>query len=76
MHQLKYLYITDNRIQSIATEAFTGTENIFEIDLSCNTLSEVPFIGPQPRLTRLDLSKNQIDGAAFPSKYMNSYNNL
>ena len=76
LQNLTTLYLNVNRIRNIAADAFTGSENISEIHLRFNALSEVPSIGLQPRLNKLDLSRNRIVNATFPSTYRGSYSNL
>ena len=73
---LNYLDLIRNSIEKIATDAFTGTSSISEIFLHGNVLSEVPSIGHQPLLNRLDLSDNYIVNATFPSTYSNNKNNI
>ena len=76
LQNLTTLYLNNNRIRRIATDAFAGTENISEVHLGYNALSEVPSVGTQPRLSKLDLSRNRIVNATFPSTYRGSYSNL
>ena len=64
---LKHVYLMNNKIEKIQADAFTGTENLYEIQLSENLLSDIPCIGRQPGLQKLDLSLNQIVNATFPS---------
>ena len=66
---LKHVYLMNNKIEKIEADAFTGTENLYEIHLSENLLSDIPCIGRQPGLQKLDLSLNQIVNATFPSTY-------
>ena len=74
--RLDSLDLSVNGIREIAADAFVGTQSISEMNFKGNLLSEVPSIGSQPRLSRLDLSDNQIVNATFPSTYLSSYNNL
>ena len=76
LQNLTTLYLNSNRIRSIAVDAFTGTENISVIYLGYNALSDVPPIGTQPRLSKLNLSRNWIVNATFPSTYRGIYGNL
>ena len=74
--QLNSLDLSNNGIQRIAAEAFVGTNSISMINFSGNLLAKVPSIGSQPRLSRIDLSYNQIVNATFPSTYVSSYTSL
>ena len=76
MPRLNNLDLSLNGKQKIAIDAFTGTHSISYISLYGNSLSEIPSIGSQPRLSQIDLSWNMIVNASFPSTYMNSYKNL
>ena len=73
---LNRVYLSWNKIEKVADDAFIGTERISKIYLFDNSLSEVPSIGTQHRLNTLSLSDNQIVNATFPTSYRNGDGNL
>ena len=67
--KLKILEIKQNSIKQIAKDAFYGTSALASINIRHNCLSEVPGLGYQPNLTRIDMFDNMIVNATFPVSF-------
>ncbi|KAF8787981.1 Protein toll like protein [Argiope bruennichi] len=59
---LETVSFVNNSIQSVASDAFQGTNNLIIFDLSCNQLKALPpkLLNPWKKLNKLALTSNQL----------------
>ncbi|GGD28656.1 COR domain-containing protein [Hyunsoonleella pacifica] len=70
INTLENLNLSENRINSLKDDVFTGLENIEELDLSFNELTYLPTsIGNLTKLKKLNLSGNKI--TSLPKEFEN-----
>ena len=68
--KLEEIHLLDNDIRVISHTAFFGSTAIKTITLNSNKLFSVPYLGDQQRLRDVNLQRNLIVNATFPSSFV------